>query len=100
VTAKVNDSGTIASYVTFASSAKGAPANTSVLTYQLAADTASTAILNLTETVKTTGGVVLSTTTWSHRMTPAGALSHLNDLATTTFTSGTSTLSMVLTLTY
>lgn len=100
VTAKVNDSGTIASYVTYASSAKGAPANTSVLSYQLAADTASTAILNLTETVKTTGGVVISTTTWSHRMTPAGALTHLNDLATTTLTSGTSTLWMELTLTY
>lgn len=60
-TATVGASGTVGTFNTYASAAKGPILGTNVLTWALGADTASTAILTLTQTLKNTGGAVTST---------------------------------------
>ena len=82
VTAKVGDSGSIGTFNTFTSAAKVGVPTTNALSWALAADTASTAVLNLTQIMRNAGGVVTATQVDSYRLTPAGAVTPISAAAT------------------
>ena len=81
-TARVGDSGTVGTFNTYLSSARGAIQGTNVLSWALGADTASTAILTLTQTIRNAGGIVTTTQVENYRLTPAGAVTPINVTAT------------------
>jgi hypothetical protein len=88
-TARVGDSGEIASFITYTNSSKAVPTSIGNVRYSVEPDNASTALLKLITTNIGNGGVVLSVATELYRMTPTGALTHLSDLGTVgTATSG------------
>jgi hypothetical protein len=88
-TAKVGDSGTIGTFNSAPTSTKVPVVSTNAISWALGADTASTAILSLTQTIKNTGGVVTATQVDTYRLTPAGAVTPIKAVATLT---GTGTL--------
>ena len=79
VTAKVNDTGTAYTATLYTSSDKLTPMGTRKVSFLLAADTESTALLRLTSVDKNLSGDIVSTSTSEYRMTPAGDLTHLKD---------------------
>lgn len=97
--ANVGDAGLIGTFNTYGSAAKGAILSTTNLTYSLEADTATTAILKLTA-VNTASGVGSSTTVDTYRVTPAGAVTRLKRETPFSVSSGGTTISGALTITY
>lgn len=83
-TARVGDSGTVGTFNTYASAARGPIQGTNVLSWSLGADTASTAILTLTQTIRNAGGIVTTMQVENYRLTPAGAVTPINAVATVT----------------
>ncbi len=92
LTALVGNSGTIGAFFTYPSSAKLAITATNTLTWALEADTATTALMKLTQTIRTNpGGVLSATQVDTFRITPAGAVTRLSQTATIV---GTGTLTL------
>ena len=91
LTALVGSSGTIGAFNTFTSSAKlGVPA-TNVISWALEADTATTALMKLTQTIRTSAGVLSATQVDTFRITPAGGVTRISQTATIV---GTGTLTL------
>ncbi len=82
VAAKVGDAGTVGILTTYASAAKGPVQSINILSWALGADTASTAIFTLAQTIQNPGGIVTATQIDSYRLTPAGAVTPINAVAT------------------
>jgi hypothetical protein len=80
-TAKVGESGTVANLNSYTSSAKTTLTNTHVLTWALKADTATTAIAELTQ-VTFTSGIPNTTVVQRFRITPDGSQTRLNAVET------------------
>lgn len=76
-TARVNDAGTMYTVNRYTSSSKTVLLGTAVVGYAVQPDTASTALLRVVVTERTTSGTVSATTIESFRITPAGALTRL-----------------------
>jgi hypothetical protein len=81
-TAKVGDKGEMGKLTIYSTSAKTAVTGSAEYSYSLEVDTATTAILTVTLTQKTTGGVSQGTQKDTYRITPAGAVKPLSTLAT------------------
>lgn len=81
-TAFVGSSGTIGTFNTFVDVSKRTPLGTNTISYALLADTASTAILNLTQ-VLAIGGAA-TTQVDSYRLTPNGGVTRLKQTGTVT----------------
>ena len=80
-TAKVGESGTVANLSSYTSSAKTTLTNTHVLTWALKADTATTAIAELTQ-VTFTSGVPNTTVVQRFRISPDGSQTRLSAVET------------------
>lgn len=90
VTALVGNSGIIGNFNTFTSSAKlGVPA-TNLISWSLEPDTATTALMKLTQTIRSNTGVLTATAVDTFRVTPAGAVTRISQTAVTA--NGTLTL--------
>jgi hypothetical protein len=79
--ATVGQSGTFGTVNTYASSAKGAITGTTVFTWALTADTASTAILTITQTSRNASSALVSTQDKVYRVTPTGGSTLLRIVA-------------------
>jgi hypothetical protein len=80
-TAMVGNSGTIGNFNSYATSAKlGVPA-TNVVTWALEADTATTALMKLTQTLRSSTGVLTATQVDTFRITPAGGVTRISQSA-------------------
>jgi len=79
LTAKVNDKGTLAASTVYTDSSKSVATGTSTTSYAVQADTSTTAILKIVETVRATDDTIVSTDTATFRMTPAGDLTRLTE---------------------
>ncbi len=91
VTAMVNDKGIWHTANRYATSAKTTLLGTEVTSFELAPDTAVTALLKITQVDKDTLGNIEMTATATFRMTPAGALTRLSENAVDATTSLTLT---------
>ena len=89
-TARVNDTGTVATTIVYADSSKATVVGTSTTTYALLPDTSATALLKIVETSKNQDGSMAGMAVSTYRMTPAGALTHLTE----EMTAGTVTLTL------
>lgn len=89
-TAKVNDTGLWHTSNRYADSTKTTLLGTSVVSFALAPDTATTALLKITQVDKDTLGSTVMTATANFRMTPAGGLTRLSE----TGVDGTTTLTL------
>ena len=91
-TAKVNDSGIVFTANRYASSSKTTLLGTTETSFVLQADTASTAVVQLTRVDKNTSGVTTSTSISYSRITPAGGLTTLSESAVISFGGNTGAL--------
>lgn len=89
-TAKVNDTGLWHTSNRYANSTKTTLLGTSEVSFALAPDTATTALLKITQIAKDTIGSTVMTATANFRMTPAGDLTRLSE----TGVDGTTTLTL------
>lgn len=80
-TAKVNDTGLWHTSNRYADSSKTTLLGTSEVDFALAPDTATTALLRITQTDKDSFGSTVMTATANFRMTPAGGLTRLSETA-------------------
>ncbi len=78
VTGRVGNSGTIGTFNTYASIARGLLLSTTVFTWTLSADTADTALFTLTQTVRNSSNAVLATQDEVFRVTPAGGATRIS----------------------
>lgn len=78
-TAKVNDTGVLYTATRYPSSAKSYSTGTSVVSFALAPETSSSALLKVVSVDKTPGGAVEGTTIQTFRITPEGALTALTE---------------------
>ena len=82
-TATVGTSGTIGTFNTWVDNTKTQLLGTNTISYAVLADTANTAILNLTQ-VLTIVGSAATTQVDSYRVTPAGGITRINQTGTVT----------------
>ena len=80
-TVKVNDTGVVFTSTSYSSSTNKTITGTSIVSYVMEPDTASTALLKLIQTDKNIIGATTSTSAVTYRMTPAGGLSRLSETA-------------------
>lgn len=99
-TGVVGDKGPLFTENNFASNNKASPTGTVEHAYAIEADTATTALLKLTQVKKDASGTLLSTTTRTFKMTLDGALTRLFDTEVSSSTSGSLTSTMTVTRTY
>lgn len=88
-TGVIGDSGTLFTENLYLSNANRLSLGTSVTTFSLEPDTATTALLKLIETQKNTSGATTSTTTVTFKITAAGGLTRVSEtdlLGSTTLT--------------
>jgi hypothetical protein len=78
-TAQVNDTGTLATFTAYDSSAKTTVLGTETMTFALLPDTASSAILQLIFTDRSTTGAVIGTATQTYRIALNGTLTRLSE---------------------
>jgi hypothetical protein len=90
LTARINDTGTMYTANRYANSTKAIPLGTATVSYAVQPDSASSALLRILVTEKTTTGTTTSTTISTYRMTPAGTLTRLTE----EFQSGSTALTL------
>lgn len=78
-TARINDAGTMYTANRYATSTKATLLGTTTVNYAVQPDSASTALLRILVTQKTTGGTTTMTGIGTYRMTPAGGLTRLSE---------------------
>ena len=80
-TAKVGDSGTAGTFTNYTSSAKITQQGSNVFSWSLTADTVSTAILNLTQTLASATGLPAGTLVDSFRVTADGSVTRIKTVS-------------------
>ena len=78
-TARINDAGTMYTANRYATSTKATLLGTATVNYALQPDSASTALLRILVTQKTSGGTTTMTGIGTYRVTPAGGLTRLTE---------------------
>ena len=82
ITARVNDTGRVVTFIHYPSSAKLFTTGSSTIAYSLGADTATSAILSLTRTDRNTSGTITSTSVANIRINTANQLTYISESST------------------